>query len=53
MVAYKCMYCGRDILSNCVFEGKFAEFEYFMKAKIKELSDKCKCRETVKEDAHE
>ena len=43
-VAYKCIYCGEKILSDCVFEGCMTEFEAFMINKTKELSDNCKCQ---------
>jgi DNA-binding XRE family transcriptional regulator len=43
-VIYNCIYCGKDIKSNCVYDGPALGFSKFIEEKTKELSDNCECR---------
>lgn len=49
-MVYECIYCKKEIESDCIFEGSVDEFMQFMKDKTKGLSDNCECRkQAVKE----
>lgn len=43
-VIFKCRYCGKEIESDCHYEGPALEFSKFIADKAKALSDKCECR---------
>ena len=43
-VIYNCIYCGKAIESDMIYEGNFSELEKWINNKSKELSDKCECK---------
>lgn len=50
-IIYKCIYCTKDIESDCVYEGKMTGFMKFIENKTKELSDKCECQKEIKKES--
>lgn len=44
-VIYDCIYCGKGINSDMVFEGRAVDFQKWFDNKVKQLSDKCDCRQ--------
>ncbi|WP_069997773.1 hypothetical protein [Cellulosilyticum sp. I15G10I2] len=42
-VAYNCKHCGKEILSDMVWEGKVSDFPKFLESKINQLSQQCEC----------
>lgn len=51
-VIYKCVYCGCDIKSDCVYDGPALDFPKFIEEKTKALSEKCSCRKQKNEMAN-
>lgn len=44
-VIYNCIYCGKEIKSDCIYDGPAMDFPKFIEEKTKQLSEKCNCRE--------
>lgn len=47
---YNCIYCGREIKSDCIFEGRVNDFMKFMQEKTRGLSDNCECRKEIAQE---
>lgn len=45
-VIYNCIYCGKPIESDMVFDGTYEEFKIWFENKERFLSEKCDCRKT-------
>jgi len=42
-VIYKCIHCGKDIESDCIYNGPARDFPKFIADKTKKLSELCDC----------